>query len=429
MSTAAFSPEMEPHGDDGGQQPLQRRATIGDPVYDHRAINQQRRKTAIVACERCRRRKIRCDGHQPCATCARFRVRCTKPEERRERSSSNAEHAALADRVRMLEARLAAVTAGEQAEAASSWNPRPGPPALHLDTSCSADMPHVSRAMDDMSMSDDFLNVPTIQITGPHGSNPSSPLALSPSPSLFSGTSRASSPDPFSAVSAFDYGNALGAATLSVGGHGQQRTPPMSQWADVYNHQTLQTPVSPGGHHISRRSSVSSFGGLGEPFCTPADQSSGGDWSMDEPCAESDLNDALGSLAQFIPEPTPSKAQAEALAEQVFNSRFIPIERSAFRVCLEAIYLLPSHTTDAHPAVHNMISSYTTYTLRIARCLVFLVLSIGLRQNANSYMGDAGLNGCYQLAMQQMSRPDFWSENGSQEVAALLRSLADVSRS
>ncbi|KAF2207567.1 hypothetical protein CERZMDRAFT_102249 [Cercospora zeae-maydis SCOH1-5] len=427
MSTAAYSPEMEPQGDDEGQQPLQRRATIGDPVYDNQAINRQRRKTAIVACERCRRRKIRCDGNQPCATCARFSVRCTKPEERRERSSISAEHAALADRVRTLEARLAAVTASEQGE--PSWNPRPVPPALHLDTSFSADLPHATSAMDDMSMSDDFLspNVPTIQITGPHGSNPSSPLALSPSPSLFSGTSRASSPDPFSAVSAFDYGNALGAGTLSVGGHGLQRTPPMSQWADVYS-QTLQTPISPGGHHISRRSSVSSFGGLGEALCTPADQTSS-DWSMEDPFTESDLNDAFGSFAQLIPEPTPSKSQAEALAEQVFNNLVLPIERSAFRVCLQAIYSLPSHATNAHPAVERMLSSYTTYTLRVARCLVFLVLSIGLRMNANACMGDAGLNACYQLAMQQMSRPDFWNESGSREVATLLRVFAEVSRS
>ncbi|PIA99426.1 hypothetical protein CB0940_03708 [Cercospora beticola] len=428
MSTAAYSPETDPQGDDGVQQPLQRRATIGDPVYDNQVINRQRRKTAIVACERCRRRKIRCDGNQPCATCARFNVRCTKPEERRERSSSNAEHAALADRVRMLEARLAAVTASEQAEA-SSWNPRPGPPALHLDTSFSADMPHASSGMDDMSMSDDFLspnNVPTIQITGPHGSNPSSPLALSPSPSLFSGTSRASSPDPFSAVSAFDYGNALGASTLNISGQGPHRTPPMSQWADVYS-QTLQTPVSPGGHHISRRSSVSSFGGLGEALCAPADQS--GDWGMDDPFGEPEYNEGFGNFDQFVPEPTPSKTQAEALAEQVFSSRYLPIERSAFRVCLEAIYLLPSHTTDVHPTVHSMLSSYTTYTLRVARCLVFLVLSIGLRMNANSGMGDAGLHGCYQLAMRQMSRPDFWSENGAQEVSVLLSAFAEVSRS
>lgn len=64
---------------------LTRRATIGDPVYD-KTLTKQKRKAVAVACERCRRRKIRCDGFQPCATCARFAVRCVRAEERRERS-------------------------------------------------------------------------------------------------------------------------------------------------------------------------------------------------------------------------------------------------------------------------------------------------------------------------------------------------------
>ncbi|USW53318.1 Putative zn(2)-C6 fungal-type DNA-binding domain-containing protein [Septoria linicola] len=426
MSTAAYSP-TESQGDDGlSPQPLQRRATIGDPVYDNQAISRQRRKTAVVACERCRRRKIRCDGNQPCATCARFGVRCAKPEERRERSGSNAEHTALADRVRMLEARLAAVTYGEQAERLTPA--RPGPPSLHLDTSFNADLPRAMSfpgRLNDMSLGDDFLspNVPTIQITGPHGSNPSSPLAMSPSPSLFSGTSRASSPDPFSAVSAFDFAGSLGTPATA---HGHMRTPPLNQWAVVYS-QSLQTPVSPGGHHVSRRSSVSSFGGLGESFCPGPGQD--GDWSMHDPFAGPDMSEDFGHLGQMMPDLTPSKSAAEVLAEQVFSNRYLPVERSAFRVCLEAIYSLPSHSVDAPPDVQSLLSSYTPYSLRVARCLVFLVLSIGLRMNASSGGNSTGMDNCYSLAMQQMSQSNFWTENGAKEIAALLAAFAEVSRS
>lgn len=59
---------------------IMRRATIGDTVYDNQALVRQRRKATIVACDRCRRRKIRCDSLQPCATCARFGVRCARSE-------------------------------------------------------------------------------------------------------------------------------------------------------------------------------------------------------------------------------------------------------------------------------------------------------------------------------------------------------------
>lgn len=339
--------------------------------------------------------------------------------------NNSAEHAALADRVRMLEARLAAVTAGEQSEDSSTA--RSGPPALHLDTSFNDELSYTGNA-DQVSTVDGFLspNVPTIHITGPHGSNPSSPLALSPSPSLFSGTSRASSPDPFSSVSAFDFGNSVGASALMPGDQRFIRTPPLNQWAEVYN-QNLQTPTSPGGHHISRRSSVSSFGGLGEAVCA-MDLGSPG-WDVHTPYAESSMNNDFSNFEYMLPDPVPSKVQAEALADKVFSSRYLTIERSAFRVCLEAIYLLPNHTVDAHPAVQSMLSSYTTYSLRVARCLVFLVATIGLRMQAAEGGNGAGLESCYGLAMQQLGSADFWSESGAQEVTALLAALVEVSRS
>lgn len=340
-------------------------------------------------------------------------------------SGNSAEHAALADRVRMLEARLAAVTAGEQSEDSSCA--RPGPPALHLDTSFNDDLSYTGGG-DQISTIDGFLspNVPTIQITGPHGSNPSSPLALSPSPSLFSGTSRASSPDPFSSLPAFDFGNTMGASALTPADQRFIRTPPLNQWAEVYN-QNLQTPISPGDHHVSRRSSVSSFGGLGEAVCAMDLDSSG--WNMHTPFPDCTASNDFGDIDYMLPDPVvPSKPQAEALADKVFGSRFLPIERSAFRVCLEAVYLLPDHSADAHPAVQSMLSSYTTYSLRVARCLVFLVITVGLRMQAAAGESSAGLESTYGLAMQQLNSADFWSENGAQEITALLGALVEVSR-
>jgi hypothetical protein len=45
---------------------------------------QPRRKSVSNACERCRRRKIRCDGDTPCATCRRFMLQCVRTQKPRE---------------------------------------------------------------------------------------------------------------------------------------------------------------------------------------------------------------------------------------------------------------------------------------------------------------------------------------------------------
>jgi hypothetical protein len=45
---------------------------------------QPRRKSVSNACERCRRRKIRCDGDTPCATCKRFSLHCMRTQKPRE---------------------------------------------------------------------------------------------------------------------------------------------------------------------------------------------------------------------------------------------------------------------------------------------------------------------------------------------------------
>ncbi|KAF7198019.1 Citrinin biosynthesis transcriptional activator ctnR, partial [Pseudocercospora fuligena] len=443
-----YSPTDSVPGDDGSSPSpgLARRATIGDPVYDNQAIVRQRRKAAVVACERCRRRetadaawKIRCDGLQPCATCARFGVRCARPEERRERSNSNAEHAALADRVRQLEARLAAVGRSDESTPRNEGletlpGHRQPPPALHLDTSFN--IPDTSRSFsfdgmqDDFFMPDDMLNpslsVPTISITGPNGSVPSSPLAYSPSPSLFSGTSRASSPDPFSATS-MDFGAGSSPSMLGPLSNTFIRTPPLSQWADVYaRNEMLQMPESVGHRGISRRSSVSSFGGLGEGLCAmnlDLPMSPGADWAVQDPF---DVRESSSQM--MLPDPIPEKDQAEALADHVFETRGmrLPFDRTAFKLCLEAVFdgaLVGSGVTAAQSA----LATYTPYSIRVARAFVFLTLAIGLKSYAAVGRSSTGMDSCYSMAIQQMQTLEFWVDNGARDVASLLSILCEVS--
>jgi hypothetical protein len=45
---------------------------------------QPRRKSVSNACERCRRRKIRCDGETPCSTCKRFTIQCVRTQKPKE---------------------------------------------------------------------------------------------------------------------------------------------------------------------------------------------------------------------------------------------------------------------------------------------------------------------------------------------------------
>jgi hypothetical protein len=66
----------------------------GPALFSHSAIKdwQPRKKSVSNACERCRRRKIRCDGETPCATCKRFTLQCVRTQKPREVVASSVAH-------------------------------------------------------------------------------------------------------------------------------------------------------------------------------------------------------------------------------------------------------------------------------------------------------------------------------------------------
>lgn len=226
--------------------------------------------------------------------------------------------------------------------------------------------------MTDESLS---LAVPTIQIIGPHGSRPGSPLPFSPLPNLFSGTSRVSSPDPFSAVSASSFAmDAFGSGMLAPLSQTNMRTPPVSQWAEQ-GERMLQAPESPGEPGwLSRQSSISSFGGLDQGLCAmnlKVPLSPQRQWNDHYPfdMSASHLEDYTTRTYHI-----PSKAQAEFVADYAFSNTLLPIERTAFKVCLEAVYSV----SDITSAAHTNLSLLTLYSLRMARCLVFVIIAIAL---------------------------------------------------
>lgn len=355
--------------------------------------------------------------------------------------NSSAEHSALADRVRMLEATLAAVTSNNAAQSFFEGSEMLGEassrPTLQIDTSFDDSSLSRSFSFNDLNApeTDDSssLMVPSIQITAPHGSIPSSPLAISPS-SLYTGTTRASTPDPMSAMSmTFD---SLGTGMLAPSSTGHARTPAVSQWAEVYDRgNTLQTPGSThGSGWISRRSSISSFGGLDQGICDmnidmPPMSPQTGDWNFQDPFDHSSMLGHNGLAAEHR---MPPIAQAEALSQRAFGHGDMPIDQTAFKVCLGAAYDAANHSntmssSNMPSAAQLMLLTLTPFSLRMARCLAFLVLTIGSKVDISVGGGNIVLEDCYAIAQEQMRTTDFWAEPGAQKAASLLGILSSIS--
>lgn len=254
------------------------------------------------------------------------------------------------------------------------------------------------------------LSVPAIQVTGPQGGTPSSPFLSpnSPTPSLFNGTTRSSTPDPFAAT----------AWNMEPGTQSFNRTPPVTDWAEFYESSALLATPSVGH---SRRSSVSSFGGLGPSFCS---------MNLDGPTSPQEWTDS--SPAEFPPwnqeqsfPSIPLRQHAEALAEHAFTHRRIPLERTAFRVCLEAVYEGDDNPNGISMA-QTMLSSLTPFSLRMAKCLVFLILTIGARLHAAAGEDGSVSSVCYAVVHEEMRGLEFWSEAGSQQIVELLALLSET---
>lgn len=152
--------------------------------------------------------------------------------------------------------------------------------------------------------------------------------------------------------------------------------------------------------------------------------------NLDDPTSPQDWTDQ--STADFPPwnqeqsfPSIPPRQQAEALAEHAFNHRRIPMERTAFRVCLEAVYEREDPPNGVSMS-QTMLSSLTPYSVRMARCLVFLVLAIGAKLHAAAGEDGSVSDICYSVVHEQMRGLDFWTESGSQEVASMLSLLAET---
>ncbi|KAF2263302.1 hypothetical protein CC78DRAFT_569107 [Lojkania enalia] len=401
---------------------------------------QPRRKSVSNACERCRRRKIRCDGDTPCATCKRFSLQCVRIQKPREAIAS--EHqAALENRIHQLEAQLAAhvgapthgmESIGQSLMAGTSnFDWQSPPPQLALETNFPA--PYSPESELDLATFS-AGGIPSIAITECESTPNDSPC--SSVPSFWSGTTRASSPDTHRTPALQFQHNFAGPSNTAT--FPPSLTPTPASWD--FMEQDNPTHLKPHPD-LSRRSSVSSS-------------------SMDsDDHASSELdNDAdilpLGPMPRLprqgifaastesppsgVPRsshtdrnrainvtPFPSRFEAETLTTefaqhiQSFEHKPYTIPAALFRQLCEVVYPDPKKRSS---------SVDLSISVPMARFHVFLAMAIGMKirilestESTNSL-----LDRCYELAIQQASSPTFWQENGGVEAAQLLTVFASL---
>ncbi|KAF2473633.1 uncharacterized protein BDR25DRAFT_340965 [Lindgomyces ingoldianus] len=395
---------------------------------------QSRRKSVSNACERCRRRKIRCDGDTPCATCSRFSLACVRSQKSKE--SIQSEHqVALENRIHQLEAQLAAHMNAPMhgmesisqsligGQAAFDWQ---SPPQLTLDTNFSTPF-NPDTDIDMASFS--ATSIPSIAITKceptPNDTSPSSPV-----PDFWDGTTRASSPEMLP-TSAPQFATSVVPPT-----GGKAFSPPITphvapSWEFLA--QESSGHLKPNTTHpksTSRRSSVSSFSLDNEdasisPFPDFESQIEmprlprQGIFAprVDSPTAMSSGPNFTDRSRAITSAPFPSRFEAETLTGvflnhiAAFESKPYAITPSIFRQIFDTVYPDPNRG----PAFDTSVS------VGMARFHVFFAMTIGMKiRIQGTAESNSLLERCYELAMQQTSSATFWQEIGGVEAIQLL---------
>ncbi|KAL1632875.1 hypothetical protein SLS58_011306 [Diplodia intermedia] len=459
------------------------RATVGESSTRHQPHRwRPRTKSVSNACERCRRRKIRCDGDAgPCSTCVRFCVACVRPPKLKDRMGLGA-HRALATRIQQLEAQLAEMgdahcspLRGEHLwrNCTPASTPRPAQPSLHVDTTF--DQQQRSFSWDFSASPDHYYstegsggggssstafqhhhqptNIPTIEISeycGGGGGPSSSPAALlSPAPSLLfsANNSRCSTPDhqPYAITTPPIMGGGGDGSYLSPPDHGQKpsslsRRSSISSLGPDQDFNSINLRFSPSFDDDEQQQPPPSPGGFGMVDRFRWRHS---DHSTTPPTG--------GARSPEATKTTPTKSEAETLSG-IFFDRIAPgrrpVGQAFYRKCLDLVYEFADDDDDDDADREDpddvvrwwcLITPYY-YSLRMARFYVFMTMAVGVRLRGRSGSGggggrsrmstttdgdDALLDSCFRLAMRQAESPSFWCEAGAVEAASLLGLFAE----
>ncbi|KAL5337218.1 hypothetical protein BJX70DRAFT_370253 [Aspergillus crustosus] len=375
-----------------------------------------RGKTVTSACERCRRRKIRCDGETPCATCRRFRISCVRIQK-------NDTHA-LEQRVRQLEAQIAEFAAISSSSPTlspdSSSVPTPQPwPDIRLITDFGS-----SPAPQPLTMGQSFsqfhsaanlspIEIPSIQVVDYADSvSPVSPVSMSPSPLL-----RPLAPIPPKTPPIMDTG-------LRPPSSGAAISPPISACPSP-NHTVnpYLSPRSVPGPSRSRSSSISSLNLDLDWVSAPGD-------IPVSTITESDFDPNLFDMFPASPDTeqswTPTRFEAETLLDKFFDRTQTalyplspyPLDRKTLFLFLDIIH---------HPRI-SPGGRDTVCSISMARFHVYMAMAIGLRMDTEGRSSTMNmLQNCYRMAMEEVRAPWFWNQAFAPEAAILFMLFSQVS--
>ncbi|KAL5366348.1 hypothetical protein BJX96DRAFT_160796 [Aspergillus floccosus] len=383
---------------------IERRRTVGETPS---GTWTPRAKPVAIACERCRRRKIRCDGETPCATCRRFSLNCIRPQKGSEGQ------AALEQRVRQLEARILELSTGlSNSQVSHQLDNGPtgsqGPPSLHLFTDLAAldyiDS-HESYGQPFLDSNPAPFEIPRIEVVD---YATMSPMSLPTSPSMCSPMS--STPNPPS--SAFD-------GRLQPPNPGLALSPPISACPSAsYNVVPRLSPTGFAEPTHSRRSSISSSIsslGLDADYAAP-------DFRMID--AEEELGQVLlKSCLEFETNmrSMPTSVEIQALLEnfvQTVPGMGYPFGLDMFQKFLDIIddpLQVPS-------------GQRATYSVSMAKFHVYMAMAVGLRMKVDCRARELQLlETCYDVAVEQIRSPYFWAQPLAGEAAILLMLFANAS--
>ncbi|KAF2793195.1 hypothetical protein K505DRAFT_306221 [Melanomma pulvis-pyrius CBS 109.77] len=399
---------------------------------------QPRRKSVSNACERCRRRKIRCDGNTPCATCNRFSLPCHRSQKPREVVAS--EHqAALESRIHQLEAQLAAhvntpmhgmesIDQNVMAAAGSSNFDWQSPPPLTLDTNFSTPYsPDNDLDLGSFSAG----SMPSIAITECEPTSFASPS--SPVPSFWSDSStRPSSPDQ----------PPTSAPKLAPPSRTQTFSPPIAphnapSWEFMAGGGSGQLKPHAPSQNLSRRTSASSLSQESEeegesdvdmmPLAPVPHLPRQGIFAAhtESPPPGGPRSSYTDRSRALSTTPFPSRFEAETLTSEFVQHiesleyKAYSVNPSVFGKFCEAVY--PDPAKRSTPVE-------TSTSVQMARFHVFMAMSIGMkvRIKDSPEATNSLLDTCYELAMQQTSSVTFWQEKGALEAAELLAVFASI---
>lgn len=382
---------------------IERRRTVGDnPAGSWTS----RPKPVTIACERCRRRKIRCNGETPCATCRRFSLHCVRPPK------SSEGQAALEQRVQQLEARIVELSTGIPNRPVTypgdnRAGRHPSPPSLHLHTD-------LAPPKSDDSASESFghlfpdsspftLDIPRIEVM--EFVDNMSP----PSPSYMSST-RSAAPSPLSLM--FD-------GCLLPPDMEMALSPPTLMSPTPGHHPLLH--LSPGSLLESPRSRRPSMS-ISE-YNLELDHS-----NPNFPMVDIGEDIKRPSFSFFPPPETdnlsvmPTNVEIQHVLDDFLQKSpgmGYPLGHDMLQVFLDIINV----------SSHRPHTPGDGYPVSMAKFHVYMAMAVGLRMKGNCRPRELELlETCYRVAVEQIRSRRFWDQPLACEAAVLLILFAQANQ-